>query len=65
MCSQLKKLLKIMDEEKPYTNEKLNLTDLSKLLGITNHNLSEIINKKIDFKNLFESHYKASKYFKA
>lgn len=45
---QLKQLLKIMDEEKPYKNEKLNLDDLSKVTDISKHNLSEIINTKIE-----------------
>lgn len=45
---QLKQLLKIMDEEKPYINERLNLDDLSKISDITKHNLSEIINTKIE-----------------
>lgn len=44
----LKLLLKIMDEKKPYKNEKLSLSDLSNLVGISNHNLSEIINTKIE-----------------
>ena len=44
----LKKLMKIMDEEKPYRNEKLSLTDLSTMLGISTHNLSELINTKIE-----------------
>jgi len=54
----VKMLLKLMDEEKPYKNEKLNLSDLSNMLGISSHNLSEIINIKIeqnfyDFINLY------------
>lgn len=43
----LEKLLKIMREEKPFKNNKLNLSDLSKMIGISNHNLSEVINKKL------------------
>jgi AraC-like DNA-binding protein len=45
--SYLEKLLKIMSEEKPFRNNKLNLSDLSKMIGISNHNLSEVINKKL------------------
>jgi AraC-like DNA-binding protein len=44
----LKKLLKVMDEEKPFRNMKLSLTDLSNMVGVSTHNLSEIINKKIE-----------------
>ncbi len=44
----VKTLLKLMDEKKPYKNEKLNLSDLSNLVGITTHNLSEIINTRIE-----------------
>lgn len=44
----LKKLIIIMDEKKPYKNEKLSLSDLASLVGISNHNLSEIINTKIE-----------------
>ena len=44
----VKKLLKLMDEEKPFKNEKLSLSDLSKKLGASTHNLSEIINTKIE-----------------
>ena len=43
----LGKLLNLMKEEKPYKNNKLNLSDLSKMIGISNHNLSEVINKKL------------------
>lgn len=44
----VKSLLKLMDESKPYKNEKLSLSDLSKELGISSHNLSEIINTRIE-----------------
>jgi len=46
--SYVKTLLKVMDEDKPYKNERLNLTDLSKMLGVSTHNLSEIINTRIE-----------------
>jgi AraC-like DNA-binding protein len=41
-------LLKLMNEKKPFKNEKLNLPDLSGMLGISTHNLSEIINTRIE-----------------
>jgi len=44
----LTKLLKIMDEQKPFKNEKLSLLELAELVGISTHNLSEIINTKIE-----------------
>jgi AraC-like DNA-binding protein len=46
-------LLKLMNETKPYKNEKLSLADLSKLVGISAHNLSEIINTRIE-KNFYD-----------
>ncbi len=42
------KLLKLMDDEKPYLNNKINLSDLSVMLGVSAHNLSEIINTKLN-----------------
>jgi len=44
----LAKMNEVMGKEKPFKNNKLNLTDLSKLLDISNHNMSEIINKKLN-----------------
>jgi AraC-like DNA-binding protein len=44
----LKNLLTIMDEKKPFTNDRLSLSDLADMVGISNHNLSEIINTKIE-----------------
>ncbi len=44
----LQKLLKLMNDEKPYLNNKINLSDLSNMLGISTHNLSEIINTKLN-----------------
>jgi AraC-like DNA-binding protein len=46
--SYLEELLNIMREEQPYKNSKLNLSDLSKMVGVSNHNLSEVINKKLE-----------------
>jgi AraC-like DNA-binding protein len=43
----LNRLQEIMERDKPYKNNKLNLSDLSKMIGISNHNLSEVINKKL------------------
>ncbi len=43
----LNRLQEIMENEKPYRDNKLNLSDLSKMIGISNHNLSEVINKRL------------------
>ncbi len=54
-----KKLLSIMESEKPYMNSNLTLGDLAALLSISSHNLSEIINTK-EKKNFFDfiNHYR-------
>lgn len=39
-------LLKVMEDNKPFLNSKLNLSELANVLGISTHNLSEVINKK-------------------
>lgn len=44
----LKNLLKLMKDKKPYINSGINLSDLSAMLGISTHNLSEIINTKLN-----------------
>jgi AraC-like DNA-binding protein len=44
----LNRLNEIMKTEKPYRNNRLNLSDLSGMLGISNHNMSEIINKNLE-----------------
>jgi AraC-like DNA-binding protein len=44
----LAELLKLMEREKPFLNNKLKLIDLSQMLNISTHNLSEIINKKLN-----------------
>lgn len=49
----LKTILQIMNDKKPYLNNKLNLGDLSELTGISTHNLSEIINTKLN-KNFYD-----------
>ncbi len=41
-------LVKMMDSEKPYLNNKLKLSDLAESLSISTHNLSEVINKKLN-----------------
>lgn len=43
-----KSLLLIMDEKKPYKNDSLTLSNLANMVGTSNHNLSEVINTKID-----------------
>jgi AraC-like DNA-binding protein len=42
-----------MEEEKPYLNPNLTLNDLSNKLGISNHNLSEILNTHLK-QNFFD-----------
>ena len=42
-----KDLLQIMDTEKPYLNEKLSIQDLSDILGISRHYLTQVINEKL------------------
>ncbi len=42
------KLILLMEEEKPYLNNKISLNDLSNMIDISPHNLSEIINRKLD-----------------
>ena len=42
----LKKLLKIMESEKPFLNNDLTLQKLSEMLSISPHHLSQIINEK-------------------
>lgn len=44
----LNKLIEVMDKEKPYLNERLNLPELSKMVDISTHNLSEVINTKLN-----------------
>lgn len=40
----LHQLLQLMDEQKPYLNSELTLSQLAALVGISSHNLSEVIN---------------------
>lgn len=44
----LQKLVEIMESGKPYLNNKLKLSELAKTLNISTHNLSEVINKKLN-----------------
>lgn len=44
----LKRLLEYMDEEKPYLKGNITLVELSSMLSITAHNLSEVINSKLN-----------------
>lgn len=58
----LKALLKLMEEKAPYTNSNLTLNQLSEMLEISPHNLSEIINIKLQ-QNFFDfiNHYRIEK----
>ena len=42
------KLKRIMEEQKPYTNPKLTLADLAKLVGTSTHNLSFLFNQYLN-----------------
>lgn len=44
----LSKLIKIMDEEKPYLKNDLTLPDLASSIHLSTHNLSEVINTKLN-----------------
>lgn len=49
----LSTLLDFMNNEKPYLNDEINLTELAKSLHISTHNLSEVINTKLN-QNFYE-----------
>jgi AraC-like DNA-binding protein len=44
----LKNLLRIMETDKPYLNSELTLRDLAARLSLSTHNLSEILNTKLN-----------------
>ena len=46
----IEKLSEIMKNEKPYLNSDLNLSELASIINISTHNLSEIINRKLNQK---------------
>lgn len=43
----LERILNFMKTEKPFLDEKLNLSQLSQKVGISSHNISEVINTKL------------------
>ncbi len=47
-AAQLSALLQLMDERKPYTDPNLTLHQLAQQLSVPRHNLSEIINTRLD-----------------
>ncbi len=49
----LAKLLKLMEEEKPYLDGELKLSDIAETLGISNNTLSQVINEKLQ-KNFYD-----------
>lgn len=59
------KLEKLLDEEQPFLNPNLKISDLSKLLGCTDNHLSQVVNVEFkvsfnDFVNLYRvNHFKA------
>ena len=48
----LNNLLNLVEEEKPYLNEKLTVSDLAESLSISRHHLTQIINEKLN-KNFY------------
>ena len=46
-------LLKLMDDEKPYTNSELMLYQPAGMLNISSHNLSEVLNTQLN-QNFFD-----------
>lgn len=51
--THLKQLLKYMEDEKPYLNEKLSLKEVAEKMSISTNHLSQVINENLE-KNFFD-----------
>jgi len=49
----LQQLLELMEKQQPYTNSELTLNQLAEMLSISSHNLSEIVNTRLQ-QNFFD-----------
>lgn len=52
-ATQLNELLRYMDKEKPYLNEKLSLTEIADRMNISTNHLSQVINENLE-KNFYD-----------
>lgn len=61
--NHLNKLIKLMETEKPFLNSELTLRELAEKLSISPHNLSELLNTKLN-KNFYDfiNHYRIEEF---